>query len=116
MRYLEEEVFLTYNDTKILISDNGPQFTSNQFSNLLRDYNVKHWLTSRYTPQYNNTERSNRVIRSCIRAYLNKLHNRWQIPQIAIHDTTKHFPYFIHFGRNMLTNGNQYEKFILTQV
>lgn len=111
VRYLEEEVFLTYNVPKIIISDNGPQFISNKFSNLLRDYNVKHWLTSRYTPQYNNTERLNRVIMSCIRSYLEGMHNRWdeQIPQI---DTTKYSPFFINFGRNMITNGSQYENFI----
>lgn len=120
VKYLEEEVFLTFNVPRIVISDNGPQFISHQFANLLRNYNVKHWLTSRYTPQYNNTERMNRVIMSCIRSYIEGLHNRWDehIPQIAcalrtaVHDTTEFSPFFINFGRNMITNANQYENFI----
>lgn len=120
IKFLEEDVFLVYNVPRIVISDNGPQFISKNFKTLLENYNVKHWLTSRYTPQYNNTERLNRVIMSCIRSYINKLHNRWDenIPQIAcairtaIHDTTKYSPYFINFGRNMITSGDQYEKFV----
>lgn len=120
IKFLEDDVFLVYNVPRIIISDNGPQFISKNFKNLLENYNVKHWLTSRYTPQYNNTERLNRVIMSCIRSYIDKLHNRWDenIPQIAcairtaVHDTTKYSPFFINFGRNMITSGDQYEKFV----
>lgn len=120
IKFLEEDIFLVYNVPRIIISDNGPQFTSKSFQNLLQNYNVNHWLTCRYTPQYNNTERLNRVIMSCIRSYIDKLHNRWDenIHQIAcairtaVHDTTKYSPYFINYGRNMVTSGDQYEKFI----
>lgn len=120
IKFLEEEVFLLYSVPRILISDNGPQFTSKEFDKFLKSYNVKHHLTSRYTPQYNNCERVNRTIMSCIRAYLDGKHNKWDsnIAQIscalrtAIHDTTKYSPFAINFGRNMITSGEQYEKFI----
>lgn len=121
IKYLEDDVFLTYNVPRIVISDNGPQFISKQFASFLTSYNVTHWLTSRYTPQYNSTERVNRVIMSCIRSYIaGQQHDKWDdnIQQIAcairtaVHDTTLYSPYFINFGRNMILNGNQYEKFI----
>lgn len=120
IRFLEEDVFLVYGVPRVIISDNGPQFISNDFKNLLKQYNVTHWLTSRYTPQYNPTERVNRVIMSCIRAYIENTHSLWDINikkiacaiNTAIHDTTKFSPFFINYGRAMITDGNQHERFI----
>ena len=58
-----------YRDT--LVSDNGPQLTSNDFEFYLQTHNIKHQLTSPYWPQVNSeVERFNRIITKTIKRAL----------------------------------------------
>lgn len=103
---------------EILLTDNGTQFTSKEFAALLKQYGVKHWLTPSYHPQVNNTERVNKVVTTAIRATLKGKHTQWteNLQKIAcairtsVHDSTKYTPYFLTFGRNMISNGMEYER------
>lgn len=103
---------------EVILSDNGTQFTSKQFQLLLSKYHVSHWRTPNYHPQINDTERVNRVITTAIRASIKKGHTEWtnNLQQIAnavrnsVHEATKYTPYFVLFGRNMVSDGREYRK------
>ena len=113
---LENKVFLSFGVPEVLICDNGTHFTSADFAKLMNLYKVKVWYTPRYHPQANSTEAANKTIETCIRMYIKESHNQWDkhLPQIccamnsAIHSSTKSTPYFVLFGQQMVTSGEQY--------
>lgn len=118
VQFLEQAIFLLFGVPEMVLTDNGSQFTSKDFAALLKQYGVKHWLTPSYHPQVNNTERVNKVVTTAIRATLKGNHKHWteNLQQIAcairnsVHDSTKYSPYFLTFGRNMISNGAEYER------
>ena len=66
-----------YPDT--LVSDNGPQFTSNDFEFYLPTNHTKHQLTSPYWPQANGeVERFNRTIMKTIKCALTEGKKDWK--------------------------------------
>lgn len=75
--FLESMVFLQFGVPEVIISDNGPQFKSALFGNLLRKYKVNHWKNASYHPANVPTERVNRVIVAAIRAYLKEDQREW---------------------------------------
>ena len=79
----KDEVFNKFNEFKSLIknhtekkiktfrSDNGEEFTSNEFKELCKDSRIKRELITPYNPQQNGVaERKNRMIMEAIRAML----------------------------------------------
>lgn len=116
-RYLEEEVFLVYGVPQVVLTDNATNFVSKKFRSLLKKYNVKEFLNARYFPQNNPTERVNRSIGASVRAYMEKDHREWDkhLAEIACafrtstHESTHYSPYYLNFGRNMVTNGKDYK-------
>lgn len=114
MEFLERDVFLLFGVPEALISDNGPQFTSNDFSRFLKNYGVKHWLTSAYHPQANASEAVNKSIGTAIRTYIQDQpnHRNWDehlnhiacALNTAIHSSSKCSPYFANFGQHMITD------------
>lgn len=117
VNFLEQSIFLLFGVPQTILTDNGSQFTSNLFKNLMEHYGVTHWLTPSYHPQVNNSERVNRVITAAIRATIKSNHKSWadNVQSIAnairnaSHESTKHTPYFLTFGRNMISDGREYE-------
>ena len=78
-----DEVFKKFKEFKALIenhilkniktfqSDNGREFTSNEFKELCRDSEIKRELTTPYNPKQNGVaERKNRMIMEAARAML----------------------------------------------
>lgn len=118
VEFVENMIFRLFGVPEILLTDNGSQFVSKQFKQLLENYNVSHWLTPAYHPQVNNTERVNRVITTAIRATLKGEHKHWadNLQEIAdairnaVHDSTKHSPYFVVFGRDKVSDGSEYAR------
>lgn len=116
VKFLEQSIFLLFGVPEIVLTDNGSQFTSKLFKDLLTHHGITHWLTPSYHPQVNNSERVNRVITAAIRATIKASHKTWadNIQSIAnairnaTHDSTKHTPYFLTFGRNMISDGREY--------
>lgn len=114
--FVENMLFNLFGVPEIILTDNGSQFTSHVFRNLLAAYHVSHWLTPAYHPQVNNTERVNRVITTAIRATIKKEHKHWadNIQEIAnairnaVHNSTKYSPYFVMFGRNQVSDGREW--------
>ncbi|KAL9694328.1 hypothetical protein quinque_013613 [Culex quinquefasciatus] len=114
--FVENMLFLLFGVPEVILTDNGTQFTSKLFQDLLSRYHVTHWRTPSYHPQINDSERANRVITTAIRATIKKDHKDWanNIQTIAnairnsVHDATKYTPYFVLFGRNMVSDGREY--------
>lgn len=117
VKFLEQSIFLLFGVPQTVLTDNGSQFTSKLFKDLCTHYGITHWLTPSYHPQVNNSERVNRVITAAIRATIKSNHKTWadNIHSIAnairnsTHESTKHTPYFLTFGRNIISDGREYE-------
>ncbi|GFO38083.1 Pol polyprotein [Plakobranchus ocellatus] len=65
-----DEVFSRFGTPDELVSDNGPQFTSMEFTNFLQKYNIHHTHTAVYNPQENGcVERFNQYLKHGIQAF-----------------------------------------------
>lgn len=117
--FTENQIFTLFGAPSICVTDNAKVFLCDQFKKLLERYGVTHWNLSVYHPSPNPTERVNRVIVTAMRCALNKIpdHRNWDdsVAQIAkairtsVHDSTGFTPYFLNFGRNMVSSGKEYE-------
>lgn len=74
VEFLEDNVFKMFSVPEYVFSDNGRQFESRIFKDLLQKYSIKHLITPIYSPQANSSERVNRTLLSALRAYLNENH------------------------------------------
>jgi hypothetical protein len=119
IKFLENQVFLTFGVPQMFACDNGPQFISKEFKNLLQSYNIqKVFYNLRYHPQSNHTERVNRDIVRCLRSYIKSNHKDWdlcihkvaQAIRTAKHEVTGFSPAFLTFGRNIPVSGAYYGK------
>lgn len=114
--FVENMLFQLFGVPEVILTDNGTQFISKSFQDLLQEYHVTHWRTPNYHPQVNDAERVNRVLTTAIRASIKKDHKDWanNIQIIAnairnsVHEATRYSPYFIMFGRNMVSDGREY--------
>ena len=79
--------------TKIL-SDNGPEFKSADFNEVLQNYNIEHVYSTPYKPTSNGcVERSNRTIVQLLRGIADGNENKWdeKLPHVLItHNSTIH--------------------------
>ena len=116
IEFLVKEVFLKFGTPEIIHSDNGKQFVSKAFEDVMKKYQIKHLKTPIYSPQSNAAERVNQSILSAIRAYLQDDHRDWDLylPEIesalrtSIHSATGVTPFFALFGYNIFTHGSDY--------
>lgn len=114
--YLENEVFLKFGVPQKIYSDNGRQFVSGLFKDLLEKYDVEHRLNAVHHPQVNPVERVMKTIGATLRASLKEDQTKWSdsVPRIAYainsarHESTGYSPFHINFGRNMIINGKDY--------
>ncbi|XP_030757810.1 uncharacterized protein LOC115883593 [Sitophilus oryzae] len=116
VKYLENEVFLTYGVPQHIICDNGPQFVAKEFRDLAKKYQVqKIWYNAVYSPQCNFVERMNKTVGTAIRTYV-KQHTDWDVQlsniQFALntskHEVTGFSPSFLVFGRHIPISGKYY--------
>lgn len=114
---LENSVFLTYGVPQTIIMDNGPQFQSREFLNLLNRYSIPFkFHTAYYTPQVNPTERFNRTIITALASLVDQDHRSWDIylPKIqlamnnCVNVVTGYSPSFLVFGRETIPCGTFY--------
>ncbi len=64
------DMFARYGNPDELLSDNGPQFRSEEFERFLTARNIKHWKTAVYNPQENGqVEVFNRSIKYGVQAF-----------------------------------------------
>jgi len=113
-RGVYEDVVLRHGAPKVLISDNGRQFISREFRDMLRETGIQARLTPPYTPQCNPEERQNRVLKTMIAQYTGKNQRAWNryLPEIqfavntAAHESTGYTPAFLNHGHELRTPGS----------
>ncbi|KAJ3661203.1 hypothetical protein Zmor_005611 [Zophobas morio] len=67
IKFVEENVFLMFGVSQLIICDNGTQFVSRDFQKLADLYKCKIWYNAKYHPQTKCVERVNRVTGAAIR-------------------------------------------------
>lgn len=116
---MENLVFNLFGAPAVCITDNAKVFQGELFRKLLEKFGVTQWNLAVYHPSPNPAERVNRVIVTALRCALNRQadHRNWDesVQQIAaairtsVHESTGFSPYFINFGRNMISLGTEYD-------
>uniref|UniRef100_A0A3Q2PKX2 Integrase catalytic domain-containing protein n=1 Tax=Fundulus heteroclitus TaxID=8078 RepID=A0A3Q2PKX2_FUNHE len=104
---LKNEIFTRYGVPREMVSDRGPQFTSNEMASLCKTWGVTQKFTTSYHPQANLTERSNQTIKTMIASFVGEYHINWdqwiQEFRFAInaaqHETTGRSPAELMLGR-----------------
>lgn len=103
-----------YGDPESLVTDNGPQFTSAEFSSFLKKRCISHIRSSVYHPAANGAvERFNRVFKSCIQTTMLQKQDwkRATADFLQVYRATPHAmngasPFELMHGRKMRTKLN----------
>lgn len=111
--WFEDHVILVFGAPERVILDNGVQFRSNIFKNLMQEYDIKLCYVANYHPQANPVERVHSVLKNMLSAYVGDNHRVWDkyLPKVACamrsarHETTGLTPNFIMFGREIRLSG-----------
>ncbi len=74
---LVKDIFTRWGTPVYLISDRGPQFTSQLLNETCKQWGVIQKLTTAYHPQTNLTERVNRVLKTMIASYVRDNNQKW---------------------------------------
>lgn len=104
-----ELILCRYGAPEVAITDNGTQFTSKLWSQLLKGWGIEHSLTPPYSPQANSVERANRVLKTMMSQYVKEDHRTWDqylyefryAMNTATHDSTGYTPAMLNFGREL---------------
>lgn len=117
-KLLEENVFLVHGIPSTVITDNGKQFVSVTFKNMLTKYKIPNLHnTPKYSPHVNTVERYNKTIMTAVSTFVdNNDHRGWDqmIPQIqfainsSVNEVTGYTPSFLVHGRELVTCGSHY--------
>lgn len=116
VRFLEGQVFHTFGIPEVIHSDNGKQFTSKVFEQMITNYKIQHLTTAFYSPQSNASERVNQSVLAAIRTYVESDHRDWDLYlseieealRTSVHSSTGVNPFFALFGYNRFTSGSDY--------
>lgn len=117
VKFLVEDIFRKFGVPETVHSDNGAQFISKAFKDMIDTYGINHMQTAPYAPQSNASERVNQSVLAAIRAYLEKDHREWDLYlteiecalRTSVHSATGVTPFFALFGFNMYTHGSDYK-------
>lgn len=126
IKFLKREIMFKHFVPEKIVSDNGPQFRSNIFKQMLEEFNIVHWRTAYYNPQANASECANKSIINGIRAYIEEKfgHSGWanHFDEIICaintspHSATKVTPYFAMYGREMVLDAREYKTILNANV
>ena len=114
LQVIREKVVYRFGCPKWILSDNGPQFASQQFKDELKVWGIRNRYNPPYSPQNNPVERVNRVVGPMLAQYVAGDHQSWDkyLPQMtfainsAVHETTGFSPAMLNFGREMSSPGS----------
>ena len=102
-----DNIFIQFGLPDIIISDRGPQFTSNIFNGILDAIGIKHKMSTAYHPQTDGqNERYNQELEAYLRIYCTYKPDDWSnklsLAQFAhnarMHDTIKQLPFQLIYG------------------
>ena len=121
-KFIEEDVILKFACPEIILSDNGVQYKSKQYADLISAKGIHAWYTALYFAAGNPTECVNKTIGNAIRAYITNDadHKNWDkhIHEIAnainhsCHSGTHETPYLVNFGQHMAQHAREYRETI----
>ena len=105
---LEGKIFVNHGYPKALLSDNAGELTSKNFTDFLKERNIKHILTTPYNPQSNITERVIRSLLQCMRVLCENKPKNWAILvpyavrayNFSYHTSLGDTPYFNFYNRD----------------
>lgn len=117
IKFLSEQVFHNFGVPETIHSDNGQQFVSKEFVQMIENYKIKHMRTAVHSPQSNAAERVNQSILVAIRTYLRDDHREWDYNlasielalRNAVHSAIGVSPFMALFGHSMFTSGADYK-------
>lgn len=117
-KIVEEQIILRHGVPEIIRCDNGVQFKSREFGQLVEKYGTRIIFNPNYHPSPNLTERVNRVLKSMISSFVTDSHRVWDENLTSLecaintstHQVTEHTPYFINHGCEMILHGSEYRK------
>ena len=103
------KMFCRYGAPETLVTDNGPQFISSEFKELMKEFNVRHRKVTPYHPMANGeVERFNRSLKKCIQTAISEgldwrvvLQNFLLNYRTTPHSTTGISPSELLFGRQI---------------
>lgn len=106
---VKEQVIYKFGSPRVIITDNGPQFTSKGFQGELAALGIQSRLTPPYTPQANPVERMNKVLGIMIAQNTGEDQRDWDqhLPEIAFavntstHSSTGFTPALLNLGREV---------------
>ena len=106
---LVNEIVCRYGVPSYILSDNGPQFIAQLFSEMCTSLGIGRKLTANYHPQTNMTERVNRTLKAQIAIYAHQHPHLWdkEIQKFAfairtsVNETTGDTPAYLNFGRDV---------------
>jgi hypothetical protein len=102
------ELFVCYGLPRELITDGGSQITKHKVSVTLRNYHIKHRVTSPYHPHENRqVESTNKVVEAILKKIVSKNHQNWEVELpnalwaycITWCNTIGYSPYDLVFGK-----------------
>ena len=104
------EILATANSCQTVLSDNGPEFTSDAFQQLLVSHSIKHITSAPYCPQSNGVlERWHRYLNTVVRLCgMHRQNNAWEDAVVAAlkayrvmpHTSSGLSPHFVCFGKD----------------
>ncbi|KAM8718237.1 hypothetical protein ACLKA7_000939 [Drosophila subpalustris] len=116
VKILKDEIFSHFGVPEVIHTDNGKQFTSQEFAALMQHHGIKHLRTGNYSAQANASERVNQSVLAAIRTHVNEDKTTWdeklcspcEHRSVAIfcHVWTEH----VH-ARNGLRSGKETRRF-----
>ncbi|KAL6471869.1 hypothetical protein MHYP_G00205190 [Metynnis hypsauchen] len=106
---LRDDIFTRWGVPAYIVSDRGPQWTSDVMAKLCETWGVIQKLTTAYHPQTNLTERVNRTMKAMIASFVGKHHQDWDrwLPEFrlaintAVHESTGVSPAMLALGRSI---------------
>ncbi|CAF1350909.1 unnamed protein product [Rotaria sp. Silwood1] len=105
---LVNEIICRWGCPTYILSDNGPQFISELFTNICSSLGIKNKNTSNYHPQTNMTERVNRNLKPMLAQYAQENPQSWDqhLSKLAfsirtsVNETTGDTLAYLNFGRD----------------
>lgn len=115
---MRREVFFKFGMPETIVCDNGSQFISQKFSDMLSGLNIEKQHTSAYTPRQNASECYNKIIGTALKIFVDQSkHNTWDanLPEIlcamntSTNTTTKKSPHEMLFCNPMIMDGQMHK-------
>lgn len=121
-QFIKNDVICRFGCPEIVVCDNGKQYQSKLFNEMLKQRNIRIWHTANYFAQANPTECVNKVIGTALKSFMIEElnHKSWDLHineincaiNSAKHTSTGKSPYEVLFGMRMVQDATQYNEIV----